>query len=144
VAINCVAPSGLTGTSSGGEVVTGQFTISGKLQTEPRLDPILTVTDATATATATASPVTVKAFGSTGSTTVTSKVTTSVTVVDASSGPFDLGRPDDVGPDRFDGDTRLGNHPPVAVLTARNKKTHVYTTTPVPVDGTTGTTGVKY
>jgi hypothetical protein len=143
-ALDCVSPSGLTGASYGGEVITGQFTITGKLQAEPRLDPILTVTDATATATATATPVTVKAFGSTGSTTVTSKVTvTGVSVVDAMSGPFDLGRPDDVAPDRFNGDTRLGGNPPLAVLTSRNKKTHVYTTTRVPLDGTTGTTGVK-
>jgi hypothetical protein len=144
VALDCTTPSGLTGTSNAGEQITGQFAIAGKLKTEPRIDPILTVTDATATVTATASPVTVKAFGSTGSTTVTSKVTvTGPTVVDAMSGPFDLGRPTDVGHDRFDGDTRLGNNPPVAVLTARDKKTHVYTTTKVPLDGTTGSTGVK-
>jgi hypothetical protein len=154
VAIDCTSPSGLVGTSYAGEQITGQFTIAGSLGTEPRLDPILTVTDATATGTATAAATPVKvttaqtesSTGASGSTTVTSKVTVSpvtTTVVDAMSGPFDLGRPTDAGHDAFDGDTRLGNHPPTVVLTSRNKKTHVYTTTKVPVDGTTGSTGIK-
>jgi hypothetical protein len=114
-------------------VITGQFTISGKLQSEPRIDPILTVTDATATATAVSVPASTKS----------QSVTSPVTVIQAISGPFDLGRPVGEPHDAFSGDTRLGSHPPLAVLTARNKKTHVYTTSPVPLDGTTGTTGVK-
>jgi hypothetical protein len=135
IAIDCVSPTGLTGASVAGEIITGQFTISGKLWAEPRLDPILTVTDATATATATAPNITVKAFGSTGSTTVTPKVTvTSVAVVDAISGPFDLGRPDDVTPDAFSRDTRLGSNPPVVVLTAKQKNGDVITT-PEPKSG---------
>jgi hypothetical protein len=129
VAIDCVSPTGLTGASVAGEVIVGQFTIAGKLYSEPRLDAILTVTDATATATASAPSITVKAFGSTGSTTVTPKVTvTGVAVVDAISGPFDLGRPDDVTPDAFNHDTRLGSNPPQIVLTAKQKNGDVITT----------------
>ncbi|MGD0196928.1 MAG: hypothetical protein ABSC56_03320 [Solirubrobacteraceae bacterium] len=140
-AINCVGAS-----SQPGEVITGQFSIPGKLTTEPELDAILTVTDATATATATATApsITVKAFGSTGSTTVTPKATatvSSVTVTDAISGPFDLGRPVDVKHDEFSHDTRLGNTPQITVLVTKSKS-GAWVTTPVPLDGTTGTTGV--
>ncbi len=47
VQINCTGA-----TSAAFEVITGQFVVAGKsLCTEPRIDPILTVTDATATAT---------------------------------------------------------------------------------------------
>jgi hypothetical protein len=135
IAIDCTSPSGLTGASLAGEVITGQFTINGPLYAEPRLDALLTVTDANATATATAPNITVKAFGSTGSTTVTPKVTvTGVAVVDAISGPFDLGRPYDVTPDAFNHDTRLGSNPPAVVLTAKQKNGDVVTT-PEPKSG---------
>jgi hypothetical protein len=127
VELNCVGQS-----TAAGELITGQFTITGKLSTEPRLDPILIVTEATATATAVSVPASTKS----------QSVTSPVTVTQSISGPFDLGRPVGEPHDAFSGDTRLGNHPPLAVLTSRNKK-HVYTTSPVPLDGTTGTTGVK-
>jgi hypothetical protein len=133
VAIDCVTATGLDGTSTASEQISGQFTINGPLWKEPRLDAILTVTDAipAATATATATPVTVKAFGSTGSTTVTSKVTATVSstsVTQYISGPFDLGRPKYEYKDAFDHDTRLGSNPPVVVLTGKTKNGDVVTT----------------
>ena len=100
---------------------------------KPRIDPILIVTEATATATAVSVPASAKS----------QSVTSPVTVTQAISGPFDLGRPADIAPDQFTGDSRLGNHPPVVVVTTRNKKTKKYTTSQVPLDGTTGVTGVK-
>jgi hypothetical protein len=128
VEINCVGQS-----SAAGEVIAGQFTIGGKLTAEPRLDPILIVTEASASATAVTVPASTKS----------QSVTSPVTVTQAISGPFDLGRPTNLPRDQFGGDTRLGNHPPVVVVTERNKKTKKYTTSRVPVDGTTGVTGVK-
>jgi hypothetical protein len=44
--------------------------------------------------------------------------------------------------DEFSGDLRLGNNPPIVVLKTKTKKGN-WITTPEPVDGTTGTTGVK-
>jgi hypothetical protein len=143
-AIDCVGAS-----SAPGEVVTGQFSIQGKINTEPLVDAILTVTDATATATASAPGIKVttaqteSSTGLTGSTTVTPKVTvTGVTVTDAISGPFDLGRPVNVQHDEFSSDTRLGNTPPLVVLATKSKGGKWITTTE-PVDGTTGRTGAN-
>ena len=98
VQINCTGQ-----TSAAFEVITGQFVIAVKsLCTEPRLDPILTVTDATATAT----------IGGTKT-----APTASATVTQYISGPFDLGRPWGCKGDVYGADTRLGNHPPKIVLT---------------------------
>ena len=98
VQINC------TGVASAAfELITGQFVIADKnLCTEPRLDPILSVTDATATAT----------IGGTKT-----APTASATVTQYISGPYDLGRPWGCKGDRFGDDTRLGNYPPKLVLT---------------------------
>jgi hypothetical protein len=138
VAINCVGQS-----SAAGEVITGQFAIQGKIDSEPLVDAILTVADSTGTATATAPNITVKAFGSTGTTTVVPKVTvTGVTVTEGISGPFDLGRPVNVKHDQFSNDTRLGNTPPWVVLATKSKN-GTWVTTTEPVDGSTGTVGVK-
>ena len=97
VQVNC------TGVASAAfEVITGQFVIAGKnLCTEPRLDPILSVTDATATAT----------IGGTKT-----APTASATVTQYISGPYDLGRPWGCKGDGFGANTRLGNHPPKVVL----------------------------
>jgi hypothetical protein len=118
VAINCVTATGLDGTSTASEVISGQFTINGPLWKEPRLDPILTVTDAIATAPS----VSVKA--NSGATTVVPVVTT----VQYISGPFDLGRPKYEYRDAFDADTRLGSHPPAVVLSGKAKNGDVVTT----------------
>jgi hypothetical protein len=97
VQINCAGQA-----SAAFEVITGQFVIAGKnLCTEPRLDPILTVTDATATAT----------LGGTKA-----APTASATVTQYISGPYDLGRPWGCKGDSFGSDTRLGNNPPRIVL----------------------------
>jgi hypothetical protein len=97
VQINCTGQA-----SAAFEVITGQFVIGDKnLCTEPRLDPILTVTDATATAT----------LGGTKA-----APTASATVTQYISGPYDLGRPYGCKADDYGGDTRLGNHPPKIVL----------------------------
>jgi hypothetical protein len=126
VAINCVGQS-----SAAGEVITGQFAIQGKINAEPLVDAILTVTEATAPAT------TVTSASKTAPVTVTPVVTQYM------SGPFDLGRPVNVKHDEFSGDLRLGNNPPIVVLKTKTKKGN-WITTPEPVDGTTGSTGVKY
>jgi hypothetical protein len=98
VQVNCTGQ-----TSAAFEVITGQFVIAGKnLCTEPRLDPILTVTQATATAT----------IGGTKT-----APTASATVTQYISGPYDLGRPHGCKADSFGDDTRLGNRPPKIVLT---------------------------
>jgi hypothetical protein len=97
VQINCTGQ-----TSAAFEVITGQFVIAGKnLCTEPRLNPILSVTDATATAT----------LGGTKT-----APTASATVTQYISGPYDLGRPYGCKADNYGGDTRLGSHPPKIVL----------------------------
>jgi hypothetical protein len=70
-AINCV---GATKTPS--ETISGQFSIGSKICAEPRVDPLLSVTYASGTGTYT------KATNS-----------VAVTVTQAISGPFDLGRP---------------------------------------------------
>jgi hypothetical protein len=123
-AINCVGQS-----SAANEVVTGQFSISGSLSTEPEIDPILTVTEATAPAS------TVTSASKSAPVTVTPVVTQYI------SGPFDLGRPVDVKHDQFSGDTRLGATPP-RVVVATKSKSGKWTTSTVPLDGTTGTTGI--
>jgi hypothetical protein len=97
VQINC---TGLT--SAAFEVITGQFVIAGKgLCTEPRVDPILTVTQATATAT----------IGGTKAAPTATATTTQYV-----AGPYDLGRPWGCKGDRFGSNTRLGEHPPTVVL----------------------------
>ena len=98
VQINCTGQ-----TSAAFEVITGQFVIADKnLCTEPRLDPILSVADATATAT----------IGGTKS-----APTASAVVTQYLSGPYDLGRPWGCKADKYGDDTRLGNRPPTIVLT---------------------------
>jgi hypothetical protein len=84
------------------EVITGQFVIASKnICTEPRVDPILTVTDATATAT----------IGGTKT-----APTASATVTQYISGPYDLGRPEGCKGDAYGSNTRLGNRPPKVEL----------------------------
>jgi hypothetical protein len=84
------------------EVITGQFVIAGKsICTEPRVDPLLTVTFASATAT----------IGGTKA-----APTATATVTQYISGPYDLGRPYGCKGDQYGSDTRLGNHPPKVVL----------------------------
>lgn len=97
VQINC---SGTT--SAAFEVITGQFVIADKdLCAEPRVDPILTVADATAAA----------AIGGTKT-----APTATATVTQYLAGPYDLGRPWGCKGDQFGADTRLGNNPPTIVL----------------------------
>ncbi len=69
---------------AGYEMIAGQFAIGRKLCVEPRVDPLLTVTSATIEKGA---------------------------VVQAISGPFDLGRPQGCPPDAYSGDTRLNPKP---------------------------------
>jgi hypothetical protein len=84
------------------EVITGQFVIAGKnICTEPRVDPILTVTDATATAT----------IGGTKT-----APTASAPVTQYISGPYDLGRPEGCKGDAYGSNTRLGIRPPKVEL----------------------------
>jgi hypothetical protein len=98
VQVNCTGQA-----SQPFEVITGQFAIAGKdgLCTEPRVDPILTVTYATATTT----------LGGTKA-----APTASATVTQYISGPYDLGRPWGCKGDRFGANTRLGAHPPKVEL----------------------------
>jgi hypothetical protein len=98
VQINC------TGSASAAlEVITGQFVIAGKdLCAEPRLDPVLTVTDATATAT----------IGGTKTAPTATAVATQYL-----AGPYDLGRPWGCKGDQYGANLRLGNNPPKIVLT---------------------------
>lgn len=87
-ALNCV------GAAKGGyESITGQFAIGAKLCTEPRVDPLLTVT---------------YAYLEKGA------------IVQAISGPYDLGRPKGCPPDAFSGSTRL--EPKTAVTHKKTKK----------------------
>jgi hypothetical protein len=98
VQINCVGD-----TSAAFEEITGQFVIGAKnICSEPRIDPILTVTDATAT------------VG--GTTTAPTAIVTQYL-----SGPYDLGRPRGCKADQYAADTRLGSSPPKIVLPARKK-----------------------
>lgn len=124
-AIDCVGAS-----SAAGEVITGQFSIPGKITTEPLVDAILTVTEATAPSTTVTSA------------SKSSPVTVTPTVTQYMSGPFDLGRPVNVAHDEFTADTRLGNNPPIVVL-EKKAKNGTWITTSEPVEGATGTTGVK-
>ncbi|HEX2703307.1 MAG TPA: hypothetical protein VHM72_07745 [Solirubrobacteraceae bacterium] len=124
VAINCVGQS-----SASGEVITGQFAIQGKLNAEPLVDAILTVTEATAPATTVTSA------------SKTSPVTVAPVVTQYMSGPFDLGRPVNVKHDEFSGDTRLGNTPPIVVLETKTKK-GTWITTTEPVNGTKHSVGL--
>jgi hypothetical protein len=97
VQVNCTGS-----TSAAFEVVTGQFVIAGgSLCAEPRLDPILTVSDATATAT----------LGGTKAAPIASTA-----VSQFLAGPYDLGRPWGCKGDQFGADTRLGANPPTIVL----------------------------
>jgi hypothetical protein len=97
VQVNCTGA-----TTAAFEVITGQFVIAGKnLCAEPRLDPILTVTQATATAT----------IGGTKT-----APTASATVTQFLAGPYDLGRPWGCKGDLYGANTRLGNSPPTIVL----------------------------
>jgi hypothetical protein len=80
-ALNCVGA-----TKAGYETITGQFSIGKKLCTEPRVDPLLTVT---------------YAYLEKG------------VVTQAISGPFDLGRPVGCRPDTHSGSTRLDPQAPI-------------------------------
>jgi hypothetical protein len=97
IQINCTGQ-----TSAAFEVITGQFVIAGtNVCTEPRVDPLLTVTFASATAT----------IGGTKT-----APTATATVTQYISGPYDLGRPYGCKGDQYGSDTRLGSHPPKVVL----------------------------
>jgi hypothetical protein len=97
VQINCTGS-----TSAAFEVITGQFVIADKdLCAEPRLDPLLTVTDATVTAT----------IGGTKT-----APTASAALTQYLAGPYDLGRPWACKGDQFGANTRLGSTPPTIVL----------------------------
>jgi hypothetical protein len=78
-AVNCV---GLA--KAGYESITGQFAIGTKICTEPRVDPLLTVTYA---------------------------YLEKNVVTQAIAGPFDLGRPQGCPPDAWSGGTRLNPKP---------------------------------
>ncbi len=123
-AINCVGQS-----TAASEVVTGQFSIAGSLTSEPQVDAILTVTEATAPSTTVTSA------------SKTSPVTVTPTVTQYISGPFDLGRPVDIKHDQFSSDTRLGSTPPITVV-VKKAKGGAWITSTVPLDGTTGWTGI--
>jgi hypothetical protein len=104
VQVNCTGQA-----SQAFEVITGQFTIAGKdsLCTEPRTDPILTVSYASATAT----------IGGTKA-----APTATATVTQYISGPYDLGRPWGCKGDKFGANTRLGTHPPKIALSGSSAK----------------------
>jgi hypothetical protein len=80
-------------TKGGYEQITGQFSIATKLCAEPRVDPLLTVA---------------YAYLEKGA------------VVQAVSGPFDLGRPRGCRPDAFSGGTRL-NPKPLTLVKGKHK-----------------------
>jgi hypothetical protein len=90
-AVNCVGS-----TKTGYETITGQFAIGTKLCAEPRVDPLLTVTDA---------------YLEKG------------VITQAISGPIDLGRPKGCPPDASSGGTRLNPKPvTLAVKAVKGKK----------------------
>ncbi len=89
-AINCI---GLA--KAGYELIAGQFGVEKKLCTEPRVDPLLTVT---------------YAYLEKG------------VVTQAISGPFDLGRPKGCPPDAYSGSTRLDPKPPIITHKKKSKK----------------------
>jgi hypothetical protein len=98
--INCVGS-----TTNGFEVITGQFVVDSKtVCAEPRIDPILTVTEATASAT----------IGGTKA-----APTATATVTQYMSGPYDLGRPWGCKGDQYGGNSRLGGNPPKVLLPGR-------------------------
>jgi hypothetical protein len=82
---------------AGYERITGQFAIPTKLCAEPRVDPLLSVTYASLEKT---------------------------TVVQAISGPFDLGRPKGCPADALSGSTRLNPRPPINSHKKSGKKGH--------------------
>ena len=77
------------------ETITGQFAIATKLCVEPRVDTLLTVT---------------YAYLEKGA------------IVQAISGPFELGRPSGCRPDALSGSTRLNPRPQVKAHTRTHKK----------------------
>jgi len=89
-AVNCVGAA-----KAGYELLKGQFAIEKPLCTEPRVDPLLTVT---------------YAYLEKG------------VVTQAISGPFDLGRPNGCKPDAFSGGTRLDPKPVVHKKKKHKKK----------------------
>jgi hypothetical protein len=84
-ALNCVGAA-----KSGYHTITGQFAIGSKLCKEPRVDPLLTVTYASA---------------------IVEKGAAVIT--QAISGPFDLGRPTGCRPDAHSGGDRLNPKAPI-------------------------------
>jgi hypothetical protein len=91
-ALNCVGS-----TKGGYETIAGQFAIGTKLCTEPRVDPLLTVT---------------YAYLEKG------------VVTQAISGPYDLGRPKGCRADGFSGGTRLSPKAPVVKKKSSKAKGH--------------------
>jgi hypothetical protein len=82
-AVNCIGS-----TTAGFETITGQFTVGSKLCAEPRVDPLLTVTDA--------------------------YLNEKKVITQAISGPFDLGRPHGCPASATGGGTRLDPATPKA------------------------------
>jgi hypothetical protein len=99
-AVNCVGA-----TKVGFETISGQFSIGTKLCAEPRVDPILTVAYASGTGTYT------KATNS-----------VAVTVAQALSGPFDLGRPHGCTSTAQSGGSRLNPKAPKSAPHTKKKK----------------------
>ncbi len=91
-AANCVGSA-----KAGYEIITGQFAIGRKLCTEPRVDPLLTVT---------------YAYLEKG------------VITQAISGPYDLGRPKDCKPDAYSGFNRFNPKPLVTKGPAKKGKKH--------------------
>jgi hypothetical protein len=89
IQINCVGS-----TAAADETISGEFALTSRVCSEPRIDPLLTVT-----------------FATYASSTITQYI----------SGPYDLGRPQGCPADAYGGDTRLGDTPPKVVLTPRGK-----------------------
>jgi hypothetical protein len=100
-AVNCVGS-----TKAAYETISGQFSIGSALCAEPRVDPLLSVTYASGTGTYT------KATNS-----------VAVTVTQAISGPFDLGRPHGCPPSAQSGGNRL-NPKEVKTVSHTKKKKH--------------------
>jgi hypothetical protein len=91
-AANCVGAA-----KAGYENITGQFAIGTKLCTEPRVDPLLTVT---------------YAYLEKG------------VITQAISGPYDLGRPKGCKPDAYTGFSRFNPKPLVTKKQAKKGKKH--------------------
>jgi hypothetical protein len=96
-AVNCVGS-----TTAGFETIAGQFSIGTKLCTEPRVDPLLTVTDA--------------------------YLNEKKVITQAISGPFDLGRPRGCPASALGGGTRLNplvpKHKAKSKSKSKSKKAH--------------------